>query len=40
MQMKLNTNATKKQNSGSRPVWTTCPVNHPDMTTPTWHARR
>ncbi len=31
MKAKLARNATKKQNSGNRPVCTICVVNHPDM---------
>src|ERR1700733_9202407 len=38
MKPKQSTKATKKQNSGSRPVCTICCWYHPDMTTPTWLA--
>src|SRR5215831_11707069 len=34
MKAKLARNATKKQNSGSRPVCTICPVNQPDTALP------
>jgi hypothetical protein len=40
MQMKLATNATKKQNSGNRPVCTICAWNQPDTITPAWQACR
>jgi hypothetical protein len=37
MAVKPVTNATKKQNSGSRPVCTTCSENHPDTSNPYPH---
>ena len=38
MKPKPTTNATKKQNNGSRPVCTICAENQPDMSAPTWRA--